>query len=126
MYNCQYRLPDGVCHGDHPYVKHIRSLPESERTATHNLDGSPIACGACNRPIGEHERWTDEDVRESAAATYARPVRTSSGWTLYAPLSPTIIGQYRGHDPRPLPTWRARALAGNNDGARDLTGALRA
>jgi len=65
MYNCQYRLPDGVCHGDHSYVEHIRSLPESERTATHNLDGTPI------------------------------------------------------------PAWRRRALAGDNVGARDLTGSIR-
>lgn len=84
--------------GDAPHV----ILDAIRRYERHTAAAPERECLSCNRPIAEHERHTAADIVETAGATYARPVITSAGWKYFAPLSPTLVGKYRGHDPRPL------------------------
>lgn len=51
-------------------------------------------CLACNRPLELHRRITAETVALSQGATYQRP---KNGFR--APLHPSTIGQWIGHDP---------------------------
>jgi hypothetical protein len=51
-------------------------------------------CIKCGRRLSEHQRYRADDVHESIGATYER---TRNGY--YAPISPLVIGQWKGHDP---------------------------
>lgn len=51
-------------------------------------------CLTCNRPVKDHPMYTAADVADSIGATFAQP---RNGYR--APLSISVVGTYKGHDP---------------------------
>lgn len=45
-------------------------------------------CLRCNRPLSEHTQWTAEEVAATKGTGH--------------PVSDSVIGQWRGHDPMPM------------------------
>ncbi len=69
----------------------------------------PTICLSCNKPEHEHTRWTAQDIVASRTASWSHPVRTASGWTLYAPLAHHLSGTYRGCQYHPARHFSAPA-----------------
>lgn len=57
-----------------------------------------LHCVQCGKLLSEHRRFTAADIEATRLATYQRPI---NGY--YAPLSPTLIGEWTSHTPMP---WR--------------------
>ena len=64
-------------------------------------------CLRCRRAVEDHPHITEWMIEATARASWDEPVYID-GWTFYAPLSPSLIGQYHGHDPLVAPEEATR------------------
>jgi hypothetical protein len=60
------------------------------------MSTNETVCLKCNKPVSGHAKYSAADVEASRSATNLNPV---CGY--YSPLSPSVIGTFKGHDPVP-------------------------
>lgn len=67
------------------------------------LEYRQTRCLVCSEPLANHRRFTVEDIASTAGATYEKPINGHR-----SPLSPTLIGQWKSHEPMPWKesTWK--------------------